>query len=108
MAPTAEQIFADLSAELLAEPGVEEGTGFGANPGLRTGGKIFAMAVRGELVFKLPPDRCKELAASGRAHPFAVGKREMREWIAFETLDGDDFAALAREAHDFVSSQPER
>jgi hypothetical protein len=102
---TAEQIFADLAAEFLPEPGVEEGTGFGNNPGLRTGGKIFAMAVRGELVFKLPPERCVELAATGRAHPFTVGKREMREWIAFEVLDdGDDFAALAGEARAFVAA----
>jgi len=101
---TAEEIVADLAAELLPEPDVEEGTGFGNNPGLRSGGKIFAMAVRGELVFKLPPDRCAELAATGNAHPFAVGKREMHEWIAFERLDGgEDFAALAREARAFAA-----
>jgi hypothetical protein len=62
------------------------------------------MAVRGEVVFKLPPERCEELAATGRAHPFSVGKREMREWIAFRELaGGDDFAALAREARKFVA-----
>jgi hypothetical protein len=102
---TAERIFADLAAELLPEPGVEEGTGFGTNPGLRTGGKIFAMAVRGELVYKLPRERCEQLAATGRAHHFVVGGREMREWIAFDALDGgDDFLVLAREARAFVAS----
>lgn len=102
---SAEQIFEGIAAELLPETGVEEGTGFGSNPGLRSGGKIFAMAVRGELVYKLPPDRCAELAATGRAHFFTVGKREMKEWIAFEQLDrGDDFTALAREARKFVGA----
>jgi len=101
---TAEQILADLRAELLPEPDVEEGTGFGSNLGLRTGGKIFAMEVRGEVVFKLPPGRCEALVAGGNARFFVVGKREMREWIAFDTLDGgEDFAGLAREARAFVA-----
>ncbi|MBS1879099.1 MAG: hypothetical protein JST31_06265 [Actinobacteria bacterium] len=101
---SAEAIFAAIAAELLPEPGVEEGTGFGTNPGLRSGGRIFAMVVRGELVYKLPAARCEELAGGGRAHLFVVGKREMREWVAFEVLDGDDdFLGLAREARAFVS-----
>ena len=98
----AEETFAAIAEELLREPGIDEGTGFGTNPGLRAGGKIFAMLVRGELVFKLPADRVGELTAGGGARRLAVGKREMREWIAVTDADRYDCDALAREALDFV------
>jgi hypothetical protein len=107
MPDAAERIIEDLGTELLAESDVEEGTGFGNNPGLRTGGKIFAMAVRGEVVFKLPAERCEELTGAGVARPFRVGKREMREWVAFSELNGgDDFPALASQARAFVGGAP--
>jgi hypothetical protein len=94
--------FDSIANELLAEPGIDEGTGFGTNPGLRVGGKIFAMLVRGQLVVKLPAERCDALAAGGGAEPFVVGRRTMREWVAVEP-GADDWAALAREALAFVS-----
>ena len=62
--------FDAIANELLGEPGVDEGTGFGNNPGLRVGGKIFAMEVDG--------------------------------WVSVEPRD--DWAALAREAFEFVST----
>jgi TfoX/Sxy family transcriptional regulator of competence genes len=80
------------------EPGVEQGTGF-RSPGLRLNGKIFAMLVDGELVVKLPRERCQELVAAG-GRPFRSGGREMREWVV---VQGGDWVALAEEAHAFVS-----
>ena len=91
--------FDALANEFLSEPGVDEGTGFGSNPGLRVGGKIFAMEVDGRLVVKLPAERVTALAEAG-AEPFVVGKRTMREWVSVEP--GDDWNALAREAYEFV------
>jgi hypothetical protein len=90
----------DIANDLLGEPGVDEGTGFGTNPGLRVGGKIFAMEVRGKLVVKLPAERCEQLVAEG-AEPFVVGRRQMREWVAIEP-GAQDWRALAREALAFV------
>jgi YjbR protein len=87
--------------ELLAEPDVEEGTGFGSSPGLRVGGKIFAMEIDGRLVVKLPPERCRELVEAGGAQPFVIGKRTMREWVAIEP-GAHDWDALGREALAFV------
>jgi hypothetical protein len=78
-------------------PGVEQGTGW-RSPGLRVNRKIFAMCVDGELVVKLPRERCLELVAAG-ARPFRSGGRKMREWVVVS--DGD-WVALAEEAYDFV------
>ncbi|MFL5825749.1 MAG: hypothetical protein ACJ76V_04435 [Thermoleophilaceae bacterium] len=98
-----EAAFAAIADELLREPGIDEGTGFGTNPGLRVGGKIFAMLVRGELVVKLPADRCSELIDAGAAQTFEVGKRRMREWVSIEPGATHDWNALAKEARRFVS-----
>jgi TfoX/Sxy family transcriptional regulator of competence genes len=91
--------FNTIANEFLAEPGVDQGTGFGSNPGLRVGGKIFAMEVDGRLVVKLPAERVAALTATG-AEPFVIGKRMMREWLSVEPRD--DWSALAREAYEFV------
>jgi YjbR len=91
--------FDAIANEFLTEPGVDEGTGFGSNPGLRVGGKIFAMEVDGRLVVKLPAERVTALTEAG-AEPFVIGKRTMREWVSVEPRD--DWAALAREAFAFV------
>jgi hypothetical protein len=47
----ARELFERLAARFLADPAVTEGIGFGATPGLRVEGEIFAMLGReGELV----------------------------------------------------------
>ena len=94
--------FDAIATELRDEPDVEEGTGFGRQPGLRVGGKIFAMVHDGRLVVKLPPDRCKELAQAGGARPFEIGARRMREWVQVEPDAAHDWEQLAREALAFV------
>ena len=45
----AERAFADVTAHLVPEPDVEQGKAFHA-PGLKAGGKFFAMLVKEELV----------------------------------------------------------
>ena len=82
-----------------AEPGVEHGTGW-RSPGLRVHRKIFAMLVDGELVVKLPRERCAELVAAG-GRPFRSGGRELREWVV---VGDGDWVALAEEAHAFVAA----
>src|SRR5437588_4027435 len=96
---SADATFASIAEQLLREPDTSEGTGFGSNPGLRVGGKIFAMLVRGELVVKLPAARCSELVTSGVARPFDRGQgRPLREWISVGEAAMDEWPALAREA----------
>ncbi len=98
----AEAAFAAVAERLLGEPDVDEGTGFGSMPGLRTEGKIFAMLYRGGLVVKLPAQRCSELVDAGSASPFEIGRRRMREWACFRHIDADEWLALATEARAFV------
>ena len=99
---TSEEAFAAVAAEFLGEPDVDEGTGFGAMPGLRTSGRIFAMLVGGELVVKLPAARCAALLDPGDAKPFEIGSRRMREWASIGKVDERAWLALAREAREFV------
>jgi hypothetical protein len=97
-----EAAFEAVAATLLPELDVEQGTGFGTNPGLRTREKIFAMLHGGELVVKLPAQRCTELVEAGRARPFEIGRRTMREWIRMTEVDEQEWLRLAREARVYV------
>lgn len=100
---TAEERFDRIAIRHLADAGVSEGTGFGANAGLRVSGKIFAMLVRGELVVKLPADRITALVEAGQGTRFDAGKgRPMREWASVPADAGADWDALADEACGFV------
>ena len=99
----AEAAFATIADRLLREPGVDEGTGFGASPALRVGGKIFAMLVRDELVLKLPAARCEVLVFADAAEPFDRGQgRPLREWVVLSDEVESDWQALARESLEFV------
>ena len=95
--------FERIAARHLAEPSVERGTGFGSSPGLKVGGKIFAMLVKEELVVKLPRTRVDELVASDTGARFDPGHgRLMKEWASVPADGGEDWNALAAEAMKFV------
>jgi hypothetical protein len=96
---TTEELFAEVTAPYRAMAGVTTGTGFGANPGLRYHGHIFAMLVGGALVLKLPAPRVAALAAAGDGVPFDAGKgRPMREWMVVAGNDDGQWRALIAEA----------
>jgi hypothetical protein len=93
-----DDIWRELAERLLAEdPRIGLKHAFGS-PGLRLDDKIFAMHVRGELVVKLAAGRCEELASDGRARPFAMGGREMREWTVIGPEREFEWDGLADEA----------
>ena len=80
-----------------------------ASVGLKVGGKIFAMLVRGDLVVKLPRERVSALVEAGVGRQFDPRRdgRLMKEWVV---LAGDDppWVEVAREACDFVGGAPKR
>lgn len=74
-----------------------------ASFGLKVGGKIFAMMVRGKFVAKLPADRVNELVGTKIGSYFDPRNdgRLMKEWISIAGHDAM-WVPLAREAHRFV------
>ena len=78
----ARRAFTAIVPTYLDHDGVETGTGFGGNPGLRLGGRIFAMLVDDDLVVKLDPGLVSKLVGSDGAVAFDAGKgRPMRAWL---------------------------
>jgi uncharacterized protein YndB with AHSA1/START domain len=101
MSAVAESTFESIAERQLREPGTDLRSAF-RSPGLRVGGKIFAMLVDGELVVKLPAERCAELVAAGEGRPFESGRRSMREWVAVGSASAGRWTALAEDARAFV------
>lgn len=100
---TQQAAFDAIVDQLHDEPGVIEGTGFGASPGLRVHGRIFAMLAAGGLVVKLPAQRCAALFAAGQARPFDRGQgRPLKEWVVVASNAQLDWLGLAREALNHV------
>jgi hypothetical protein len=80
-------------------------SGFKTSP--ETGSKVFVMVYRGRLVAKLPADRVTDLASTGQATAFDSGHgRPSREWADFLDISPEAVAAIAEEAHVFVSGIP--
>ncbi len=110
VADSARALLDDLAAEFLREPDVEFGTMF-RSPGLRVSGKIFAfLGGDRRLIVKLPHQRAEEVVQAGAAREVTMGKRTMKEWVAFLVDDDDLDGTLttwrhaAREAHDYVAA----
>jgi hypothetical protein len=60
------------------------------------------MLPHGELVVKLPAERCAAMVEAGAARSFVVGRRTMREWVVVAGVDPDAWAALATDALAYV------
>jgi hypothetical protein len=100
---TRETLFWELAQQLLAKPGVTQGTMMGY-PCLRANGAFFACVERatGHLIVKLPAHRVAALVATGQALPFAPSGRTFREWAAFPVADPAEWRALLAEAREFA------
>lgn len=94
--------FAPVMRAFARQPGIEPAKMFGS-VGLKAAGKVFAMAVKGRLVVKLPEERVEAIVASGKGVPFDPGHGKlMREWVAVEAGKAS-WLELAKEAHAFVT-----
>jgi len=94
--------FAGVCVRLEERPGVTRGRMFGSE-GLRLGGRVFAMEVKGRLVVKLSLDRAAELVKLRKAEPFDPGHgRPMRQWVSVSPRARLDWVTLAEEALAFA------
>jgi hypothetical protein len=100
----AEEQFVSVVETLLRDPKITESKMFGT-PGLKIGGKYFAMLYKGQLVVKLPTDRVSALVASRDGEFFDPGHgRLMKEWVSVGPKTRAPWLGLAKEARDFVAS----
>jgi TfoX N-terminal domain len=100
-----ESMFERVAERLLSEDrALEQGRMFGS-VGLKTGGKVFAMVVKGDLVVKLPANRVDELLEARTGRPFEPGHgRAMKQWVSLRPPDDVACEAYVREARTFVAS----
>jgi hypothetical protein len=108
--PEIEAIYDELTAAMLARPGVTLGRIL-HREALTVGAKVFAFLTRNRLVVKVPEARVAELIAAGTASHLAMPGRVMREWIevppaAEPAATRRTWRALMKEAADYVTSLP--
>jgi hypothetical protein len=93
--------FAPVVAAFGRDRTVERSKMFGS-VGLKVGGKVFAMCVKGALVVKLPAERAAALIAAKAATTFDPGHgKPMKEWVSISGTR-TPWVDLAQEAHAFV------
>jgi hypothetical protein len=103
--PDAETLFKSLAEQLGADAHVSRGRMFGSS-GLKVGGKIFAMLVKGKLVVKLPAERVQALVDGGAGERFDPGHgRLMREWVSIGPERQAEWHGLAEDARAFVGGK---
>lgn len=100
-----------LAALLADEPEAKQGQMFGV-PAFFTAGKLFACVYGGQVGLKLPEDRVRDLTGQPGFVQFRpYGKPMMREWIAIERPNADEYAGdgdLLLESMRFVQAQAAR
>lgn len=109
MSVDAEKEFAKLTQAMLKLPNTTLGQGKGGfgDGALQVNGKIFAMlTAKGEFSVKLPRQRVAGLVESGDGACLSMGARQMKEWFVVSRESALDWAAIATEAHRFVSGAP--
>jgi hypothetical protein len=96
--------FSSVVDAFAKSPGVTAGKMM-ASVGLKVGGKIFAMMVRGQFVAKLPKARVAELVAARKGAYFDPrgDGRLMKEWVAISDRKAP-WLELAKEAYQFVKT----
>lgn len=105
MSKTAGELFGAVVNALASDSSVSQSRMFGS-PGLKIGGKVFAMLVKDKLVVKLPREQVEELVESAAGEYFDPGHGKlMKEWVALKPTSEEEWLRLAKEAEGFVRSQ---
>lgn len=102
---TSDERFDAVVEALRVRTDVTVGRMFGSS-GLKVGGKVFSMLVKGKLVVKLPKPRVEALIASGSGEYFDPGHgRPSKEWVAIQPNDEPRWLDVSEEAMNFVMSK---
>jgi len=98
-----DDLFWELTEELMTEGDVEEGTLMG-HACVRVNGEFAAMAElkTGGLVVKLPAARVGELIDCGTGASFAPAGKVFKEWLLVEDKDEQTWRSLLAEALAFA------
>lgn len=91
--------FARIADRLRGEPGLQARTGFSAESGLRSNGKLFAMLRDGRLVVRLSRIRADELVGAGAAARFfGAQNARLAQWVALSYSEPESWLVPANEA----------
>lgn len=91
-------VYAEIKAHFDKDPEVEVLKGRGAQ-GIKKGGKLFVMFMKGNLVVTLPEYRVKEVIETGDGEPFDPGTgKPMKNRVLIPATKSDTWIKYATES----------
>ena len=91
-------VYVDVKAHFANDPEVEVLKGRGAQ-GIKRGGKLFVMFMKGDLIVKLPENRVKEIIDTGDGEPFDPGTgKPMKNRVLIPARKKDMWIKYSEEA----------
>ncbi len=91
-------VYADVKAHFADDPEVEVLKGRGAQ-GIKRGGKLFVMFMKGDLVVKLPENRVNEIIKAGDGEAFDPGTgKPMKNRVLIPASKRDTWIKYSTEA----------
>lgn len=95
-------VYADVKAHFADDLDVEVLKGRGAQ-GIKRGGKLFVMFMKGDLVVKLPEHRVNEIIDNGDGVPFDPGTgKPMKNRVLIPARNNDTWIKYSLEAKKYV------
>lgn len=91
-------VYADVKAHFANDPEVEVLKGRGAQ-GIKRGGNLFVMFMKGDLIVKLPEQRVNEIIETGDGEPFDPGTgKPMKNRVLILAKNSDTWIKYITEA----------